>query len=49
MQTKFKARLIYMFNYESQQLPWDKIALLLMMKYYYLQHCVKIKDNYSTF
>jgi len=48
MQTKFKARLIYTFNYELQQLSLDKIALLLIMRCIIIYNIVNIKDNYST-
>lgn len=47
MQTKFKARLIYTFNYELQQLRWNKIALLLNTKYIIIYNVINIKDNYS--
>lgn len=49
MQTKFKARLICAFNCELQQLPWNKIALLLIMKCIIIGNIVNIKDNYGTY
>lgn len=45
MQTKFKARLIYTFNYDGQQLRWNKIALLLIMKYIIIYNIINIKDH----
>jgi len=50
MQTKFKARLIYTFNYELQRLLLNITALLLIiMKRIIIYNIVNIKDNYNAY
>jgi len=49
MQTKFKAKLIYTFNYELQRLLLNITALLLIMKRIIVYNIVNIKDNYNAY